>query len=173
MDILEAIRARRSIRKFTDEDVSDAQLKNILEAAMMAPSAGNAQPWQFIVIRRKEHLAKVSKVHPYVGMAAKAPLAILVCGDLSLEKFNGFWVQDCAAATQNLLLACHGLGLGAVWTGVHPLQERETAFRELLNLPETVVPLALVVVGHPDQRLGASSRYKEDRIHHEGWGLKG
>lgn len=169
MEVMEALLTRRSIRKYKDKDVSDEQIRNIIEAAMMAPSAGNAQPWQLVIVRNKELLAKVKDIHPYVGMAAKAPLAILVCGDLSLEKFRGFWVQDCAAATQNLLLACHGLGLGAVWTGIHPLKDREDAFRKLFNLPEQVVPLALVVIGHPDQKPGSTRRYKEDRVHYERW----
>jgi nitroreductase len=102
-------------------------------------------------------------------MAAKAPLGILVCGDLSLEKFKGFWVQDCAAAVQNMLLAAHGLGLGAVWTGIHPLGEREDRFRAQFELPEHVIPFALVVIGHPAQASEAKNRYKKDRVHYETW----
>ena len=172
MEVMEALLTRRSIRKYKDQDVTDEQIRKILEAAMMAPSAGNAQPWQFVIVRDQEVLAKVKDAHPYVGMAAEAPLAILVCGDLSLEKYRGFWVQDCAAATQNLLLACHGLGLGAVWTGIHPLKDREDAFRALCKLPDRVVPFALVVIGHPDQNPRSTSRYKEDRVHYERWQLR-
>ena len=112
MDIFEAIHGRRSIRKYTDEPVSDVDVKKILQAAMVAPSAGNQQRWQFVVVRDRETLERIKDVNPYVPMADHAPLGILVCGDVSLEKHPGFWVQDCSAAVQNLLLAVHGLGLG-------------------------------------------------------------
>jgi nitroreductase len=102
-------------------------------------------------------------------MAAQAPLGILVCADPRLEKYPGFWVQDCAAATQNLLLAVHALGLGGVWTGVYPIEERVAGFRALLDLPEPVVPLSFVVIGHPDQKLPYRSRFKADRVHHDLW----
>ncbi len=169
MELFEALKTRRSIRKFTDEPVSDDELKTVLEAAMMAPSAGNAQPWQFIVVTEQEKLEKIGSINPYAAMAARAPVSILVCGDLSLEKFPGYWVQDCSAAVENMLLAIHGLGLGAVWTGVHPLKERIKGFRDLLGLPEQIQPLAFLVIGHPDQQLKSESRYREDRIHHNQW----
>lgn len=169
MDIIQAIMTRRSIRKFKDKPVSDEQVKTILEAAMMAPSAGNAQPWQFIVVRDKETQAGIKEINPYAGMAVNAPLGILVCGDLSLEKFAGYWVQDCSAAVQNMLLAVHGIGLGAVWTGIHPIKEREEGFASLFNLPEHVIALAYVVIGYPDQAPESQSRFKPERVHDEKW----
>lgn len=169
MTLEKAIHQRRSIRKYTDADVTDQQVETILSAAMMAPSAGNAQPWQFIVIRSKERLAQIKEINPYAGMAQQAPLAILVCGDLSLEKYAGFWVQDCSAAIQNLLLSVHALGLGAVWTGIYPIEERITGVRRLCNLPDHIVPLALIPVGHPAQSPRSSSRFRADRIHNETW----
>lgn len=169
MDVLEAIHTRRSIRKFTADPVLEATVERMLEAAMMAPSAGDAQPWQFVVIRDRKLLAQVKAINPYAAMADRAPLGILVCGDLSLEKFEGFWVQDCSAAVQNLLLAAHGLGLGAVWTGIYPMMDRVRGFRELIDLPGHVVPLALVVIGHPAKRPKAKSRFRPERIHQDKW----
>lgn len=169
MELFEALNTRRSIRKFTDEPVADGDLRAVLEAAMMAPSAGNAQPWQFVVIRDRDTLAKVTSINPYAAMAPKSPVSVLVCGDLSLEKFAGYWVQDCSAAIQNLLLAAHGSGLGAVWTGIYPMQDRVDGFRQLLGLPEHVVPLGLVVLGHPNQHMKSEPRFREDRIHRDRW----
>jgi len=169
MDILEAIHTRRSIRKFTAEPLAEDQLNQLLQAAMAAPSAGNAQPWQFVLITERAILDRIPEFHPYAAMCRQAPAAILVCGDPSLEKYPGYWVQDCAAATQTLLLAAHGLGLGAVWTGVHPDVPREGGLRKLLNIPENIVPFALVPVGHPDQPSGRVERFRPERIHRNTW----
>lgn len=169
MELFEAIMNRRSIRVFTQEDVTDQQITRILEAAMMAPSAGNAQPWQFIVVRNRETQTRITQINRYASFAPKAPVGILVCGDLSLEKFPGYWVQDCSAAMQNLLLAVHGLGLGAVWTGIYPMEERIKGFKSLFHLPEHVIPLGYVVLGHPDRHPTSSSRYNPDRVHMETW----
>jgi nitroreductase len=169
MELLEAIHTRRSIRKYRGQPVSEETVRTILAAAMMAPSAGNVQPWHFIVVTAPEKMARVKDVHPYVGMAPKAPLGILVCGDLRLEKFPGFWVQDCSAAMQNLLLAAHAQGLGAVWTGVHPVAERVARFRAIFELPETVVPLGFAVMGWPEKPGARKDRFKSDRIHRNRW----
>lgn len=167
MQLMEAIHTRRSIRKFTDKDVPDAAIKQILEAAMMAPSAGNAQPWQFVVTTDRERLDATQHFHPHLKMVAQAPVGILLCGDLSLEKYPGFWVQDCSAAMQNMLLAIHDLGLGAVWTGVYPDKGNIQKFSDLFNLPTNVVPLGFVPLGWPDQHPKSTSRYKQDRVHYE------
>ncbi|WP_147820632.1 nitroreductase family protein [Salidesulfovibrio onnuriiensis] len=169
MDIFEALHNRRSIRKFEDKSVSDEDLKAILEATMMAPSAGNAQPWQFVVVTDREKLEAVTKINQYAQMAPKAPVSILVCGDLSLEKYAGYWVQDCSAAIQNMLLAACGKGLGTVWTGIYPMEDRVAGFRELFKLPENVVPLGLIVLGHPAQTPKSESRYRQERIHYNEW----
>lgn len=165
MTLMQAIFERRSIRKFTDKPVPEDMVRTILDAAMAAPSAGNAQPWRFVVVDDRAKLDAVAEVHPYIKMARQAPLGILLCGDLSLEKYAGYWVQDCSAAMQNMLLAIHGLGLGAVWTGIHPMADREAAFAKLFNLPENVIPLGFVPVGWPDQPSAHKSRFREDRIH--------
>jgi len=166
MEIMEALRTRRSIRKFEDRPVPGETVRQVLDAAMMAPSAGNAQPWQFVVVDDRALLEDVAAIHPFVKMAPQAPLGILVCGDLSKEKYAGYWVQDCSAAMQNLLLAAHGLGLGAVWTGVHPMEDRVAAYRKLFNLPGHVIPLGFAPLGWPAQAPASRSRFLEDRIHH-------
>jgi nitroreductase len=169
VEAIEAILTRRSIRKYTDLPVPDATVQELLEAAMSAPSAGNQQPWQFVVIRDRQTLQKVPSVHPYASMVPGAALAILVCGDLHLETHQGYWVQDCSAATQNLLLAAHAQGLGAVWLGVYPREDRVSGLRSLLRLPEHVVPLALIAIGYPDQAKPRAERYDPARVHKDRW----
>lgn len=169
METLEAIFTRRSIRKFKADPVPKEMLEAVLRAAMAAPSAGNAQPWHFIIVDAKEILEEIPKLNPYAKMATEAPLSILVCADLNLEKFKGFWVQDVSAAVQNLLLAAHDLGLGAVWTGIYPVEERVEGFRRLFKLPENIVPLALVPIGFPNQDYAKVDRFKKERIHYNTW----
>ena len=169
METLQAIHSRRSIRKYTDAPVSKDVIITLLKAAMAAPSAGNGQPWQFVVIDDSTALQRIPAIHPYAAMAKNAPCAVMVCGDLSLEKYPGNWMLDCAAATQNLLLAAEDQGLGAVWCGLWPDEERAGKFRELVSLPEKVVPLALVVLGHPDQALKEQDRYDVSRVHWNTW----
>jgi len=169
MDVLETIRTRRSVRKFQDRPVPPQLIEQVLAAAMSAPSARNAQPWHFVVIDDRELLAEIPRINPNARMAAAAAAAILVCGDLELEKSAGFWVVDCAAATENLLLAAHALGLGAVWTGIYPRQQRVEGFRRMLQLPENVVPHSLVPLGYPAEQPEAADRYRPDRIQRNRW----
>ncbi len=170
MELIQGIHTRRSIRKFDPgRDVSDEQIKTILSAAMAAPSAGNAQPWHFVVVRDAALRQRISKSHPYVGMAAQSPVVIVVCAELALEKYPGFWVQDCSAAIQNLLLAARGLELGTVWTGLHPVEERSKAVAEILGLPDGVIALAAIPLGHPAQEFKHQDRYKEERVHSDTW----
>ena len=168
-DVLDFIQRRRSIRKFKDQPVSDEQVEVLLRAAMAAPSAGNEQPWEFVVIRDRAKLDRATEIHPYAGMLKSAPLAILVCGNLDREKHKGMWVQDCSAAVQNLLLAAANIGLGTCWCGVHPAPEREEAFRQLCGLPANVVPFALVAVGVPDEEKGPADYFDPARVHNETW----
>ncbi|NJB68383.1 nitroreductase [Desulfobaculum xiamenense] len=169
MNVLEAIATRRSIRKFTDQPVSADDLRAILEAAMTAPSAGNAQPWHFVLITDRERLDAIPDWHPYSAMCRQAQAAILVCAEPALEKYPGYWVQDCSAATMSILLAAHGLGLGAVWCGVHPDEARAEAARAAYGLPAGIMPFALVPIGHPDQPSGTRERFREERIHRGQW----
>jgi nitroreductase len=170
LDIFDALKTRRSIRAYTDREIKDDDIKTIINAAMMAPSAGNARPWHFIVIKDTNTLSKIKNINPYAKMADNAKAAILICGDISLEKHPGFWVQDCSAATQNLLLAAHGLGMGSVWTGVYPIEERVKGFKELFNLPENIIPLSLSLLGYPEKIPESGSRFEEKKIHYEKWG---
>ncbi|HUT88577.1 MAG TPA: nitroreductase family protein [Thermoguttaceae bacterium] len=169
MDALEAIHTRRSIRRYEEKPVPEEIVEKLLAAAMSAPSANNTQPWHFVVITDRELLDEIPKINPYAKMARGAPLAILVCGDVTLEQVPGYWVVDCAAAVENLLLATHALGLGAVWTGVYPRRDRMDGFRGLLDLPETVAAHSLIVLGYPAETLPREDRYREDRVHRDGW----
>ncbi len=166
MDLLEGIRTRRSIRRFQARPVPRGLIRTMIEAAMFAPSARNAQPWQFVVIDDRQVLASYGKKHPNAEMAKDAPLGILVCGDLRLELSPGYWPVDCAAAVQNLLLAAHAVGLGAVWTGVYPREDRMRTLREMCGLPPEVQPHSLVVIGYPAESPPMPDRFRADRVHH-------
>ena len=169
MDCLAAIKTRRSVGAFKPDPVDDAAVETILRCGMQAPSACNEQPWQFVVIRDKAVLEKIGGINPYAAYAKNAPVAVLVAGDTALDKCGGYWVQDCSACAENMLLAAHALGLGAVWTGIYPLSERITAFQALFALPETVTPLALLVLGHPASTPAPQDRLRRERIHHDRW----
>lgn len=160
---------RSSIRKYTSRPVTDEQIQQLLKAAMSAPSAGNEQPWEFVVIKERKILSAIPKFHPYSLMLYEASVAILVCGDLSREKYSGYWVQDCSAATENILLQAVDLGLGAVWLGIHPNEERVSGMRKLLNIPEAFVPFSLVSVGYPAEQKEPSDRFDSSRIHYDTW----
>jgi nitroreductase len=170
MDTLQAIQTRRSIRKFKEQAVPEELIQKLLEAAMLAPSARNQQPWHFVVIDDRSILDRVGDINPNAHMAKVAPLGILVCGDERLEKSPGYWVVDCAAAVENILLAAHALGLGAVWTGVYPREERMKGLAELIGLPGNVIAHSLVVVGYPgEQPSPATDRFHPDRIRRNRW----
>jgi nitroreductase len=169
MDAIDAILSRRSIRRYTDQPVSDETIKELLEAAMSAPSAGNEQPWHFLVIREREILDEIPKYHQYSHMLKDAPVAIMVCGDKRLQKYEGYWVQDCSAATENILIAAQAKGLGGVWLGVYPIESRVTALRKLLGIPEQVTPFSLISLGYPAEQKPRSERYDESRIHQNQW----
>lgn len=169
MELFEALRTRRSIRKYNAEPVSDDDIHAMLDAAMHAPSACNEQPWHFVVVRGAEGRAALAKTSPYTHMAAAAPVVIVVCGDLNYDKASGMWVQDCAAATQNLLLAARGREIGSVWCGVHPQKEREEIIRAALGLPEHIIPFSLICLGHTDSEFREEHRFHEDRIRREKW----
>ena len=170
MDIIEAIFTRRSIRKYQNRDVPPELIEKLLRAAMQAPSARNAQPWEFILLEDRSLLAEIPKICPNAPMAPEAPLGILVCGNLDFEKSEGFWVIDCSAAIQNMLLAAHGLALGAVWCGIYPRQPRIEGIRQLLGIPDRVIPHSLVLVGYPAESPPSVDRYHPDRVYKNRWG---
>ena len=162
--------SRRSIRKYTDEPVGDDLVERLLRAAMAAPSAGNQQPWRFVVLRDRDAMRAITDFHPYARMLPTAPVAVLVCGDPSGVKWPQMWEQDCAAATENLLIEAVQLGLGAVWLGIHPLAVRVEGIRGLLGIPDHVMPFAIVPVGWPAERKEpAADRYDEARVHRDRW----
>ncbi len=169
MDVLDAIRTRRSIRLYHDRPVPEDLIHQVLEAAMSAPSARNAQPWHFVVLDDRAILDRIPTFAPNAEMVRRAPVAILVCADPGLELSPGYYPLDCAAATENLLLAAHGSGLGAVWCGIYPVQPRIDGFRRLLGLPQDVVPHSLVVLGFPAERPPDQDRSRPERIHRNGW----
>jgi nitroreductase len=166
---VDTIRNRRSIRKYTAQPVSQELVTRLLEAAMSAPSAGNEQPWEFIVITDRETMQAITKVHPYSQMLKEAPLAIVVCGNLDREKYPGFWIEDCSAATENILLEAENIGLGGVWLGVYPHDERVKGISELLGLPSSVIPLSLVALGYPAEKKPPAERFDPLRIHTNHW----
>jgi nitroreductase len=169
MDTLDAIRTRRSIRKYEPKEVPEELVEKAIAAAMMAPSARNAQPWQFVVLTDRGLLRQIPKINPHAWMVEHAPVAVLICGDLSLEISAGYWPVDCAAAAQNLLLAAHAMGLGAVWTGVYPRRERMDGLRDLLDLPEHVIAHTLIPMGYPAEHPTSKDRFRADRVRRNGW----
>ena len=164
---IDIILSRRSIRRYTDEDVSNADMVRLLEAGMAAPSANNRQPWHFVVVREEERLKKLSEAHPYGKMLAEAGAAIAVCGDMNVAP--DYWIQDCSAATENILIAVAALGLGAVWLGCHPRPERVAAIRKILDIPEHLGVLSLISIGHPAEEKEPRTQYDEARVHKETW----
>jgi nitroreductase len=164
MDTLLAIQTRRSIRRYTDQSIGEEKLDIILRAAMAAPSAGNSQSWRFVVVDDKKLLASIASLSPYAAMASAAPMAIIICADLNAEKYPDFWPQDCAAAMQNMLLAAHAQGLGAVWCGIHPEKEREAAFSRAFSLPDNYAVFGVMVLGHPADTPPPADRFDMNKV---------
>jgi len=165
MDAIKAIRTRRSIRKYKPTEVSEEVVNELVNAGMHAPTARNIQPWHFIVVNDRHLLDKLAIAHPYAKMLQQATLAILVCGDKKLQEAEGYIVQDCSAATQNILLAAHAHGLGAVWLGMFPREERIKKVSELLEIPDHILPVSLISIGYPDEQKEAPERFKKEKIH--------
>ena len=171
---IENIMTRTSIRQYKDQPVEQEKIDIMLKAAMAAPTAVNLQPWHFIVITDKQTIGQLSGRQP-----TNAPLLIAVCGDTNKTtmpdgkgKLPDFWIQDVSAATENLLLAAHALGLGAVWTGIYPVMERTAEVANVLNCPQNIVPLADVRIGYPDESPEPKNKFKEENISYEKFGGK-
>jgi nitroreductase len=173
MDVLriENLFARRSIRAFTAEPVDPAQIEMLLRAAMAAPSAANRKPWHFVVVTDAGVRRALAEEHPHAAMVVQAPLAIVPCGDpsLSIPDRTDYWIQDLAAATENILLAATGLGLGSVWCGVHPVPERVEGVRRVLGIPGSVTPFALIAIGHSAEHKEPRTQYDSQRVHADRW----
>lgn len=164
---LSIIFSRRSIRRYASGPVTDEEIKALLEAGMAAPSANNVRPWHMVVVTERRLLAALAEAHPYGKMTAHASLAIAVCGDRDASPH--YWVQDCSAATENILIAAAALGLGAVWLGCHPNQDREAAIRAVLGIPQSIGVLSLVPVGRPAEHKPARTQFDPSRCHRERW----
>ena len=159
---------RRSVRKYTDERVSEEAIEKLLRAAMRAPSAMNLQPWEFVVVRQRETLDTLSRVQPYAKMLQQAACAVVICGNTKRGK-GGFWVQDCSAATQNLLLEAVHLGLGAVWLGLYPMEMRAREVQSILNLPEHIMPLNMISIGRPAEQPQPMDSFDTAKVYYERW----
>lgn len=167
MELKDALLRRRSVRKYTDEAVSDEMISELMHAAMSGPSACNKVPWEFYAVTAPEVLEKLRKASRFTNM--KAPLAIIVCGNLSRAlpmQMAEYWVQDCSAATENILLRAVDLGLGSCWCGIHPQQRAVENVREMLGLPEEHVPLNIIYIGHPAEAPEARDQYREEFVHY-------
>ena len=169
MDTLTAIHTRRSIREYQDKNIPEELVLELLKAAMASPSARNQQPWEFVVITDPGLRNQIPAVCPFAQMIVDAPLAILVCGNLKIETAQGYWEIDCAAATQNLLLAAHALGLGAVWLGVHPHETLIDGTKKLFNIPDHVTPLGIISLGYPEETKPPRENYNPERVHRNKW----
>lgn len=166
MDVLTAIKTRRSIRQFLPTKVEREKIEELLRLAMCAPSAGNQQPWHFIVVDDEKIKNEIADMHPYAKMLFDAPACIIVLGDTSLEKYKGYWVQDCSAAIMNIITAAPALNLQTVWCGIYPTEERVKDFKDYFNLPNNIIPLGLVVLGYSPQTGFYVDRFKPERIHY-------
>jgi nitroreductase len=169
---LEIIHQRKSVRNYTDQKVEKEKLETLVKAGMAAPTAVNKQPWAFVVIDDKDVLNQLGDALPYAKMAKKAGGAIIVCGDLSkaLEGWEQeFWIQDCSAATQNILLAAESMGLGAVWTAAYPAKDRMKSVIDILNLPEHIIPLNVIPIGYPKGIEKPKDKWKPENMHWQKW----
>jgi nitroreductase len=163
---LHIIFSRRSIRAYTGEPVSEQDIHSLLEAGMSAPSASNRKPWHFVVVTDRQQLQALADAQPYGKMLANAAVGIAVCGDPAI---SDWWVQDCTAATENILIAAVGLGLGGVWLGSHGRPEREQAVRDVLGIPDRIGVLSLLSIGHPAEKKEARTQYDPVRVHENKW----
>lgn len=166
---MNSIYKRRSIRKFSNREVDITHINKLVKAAMNAPSAGNEQPWEFIIITERTILDQIPMVHPYATMAKQAAAAILVCADKKRFNHGELWIQDCSAATENLLLEITESGLGGVWLGVYPREDRIKGLKELIKLPENIIPFSLVPLGYAAEDKKPNDRFDKERIHYNGW----
>lgn len=168
---IENIMSRTSVRKFTDRAIAKDTLETIVKAGMAAPTAVNKQPWDFVVVTEREVLDSLMANHPYSNLAT-ATAAIIVCGNME-KAMEGdgqaYWIQDCSAATENILLASHALGLGAVWCGVYPMQDRIVPVRETLKLPSYVTPLNIISMGYPAEDPDPKDKWNPSNVHYQQW----
>ena len=167
METFEAILKRRTIRRYKSRDITEDQIKRLLEAAMAAPSAHNSQPWKFVVVKDKDMRDRLSKVHPSSWMCAGASLVIVVCGD----KGDIQWIEDCSAAAENMLLSATDMGLGGCWIAARGTKysgkDDEQVIRDILGIPKTAGVLCMLSFGYPDEEKAPRTQYMEEKVHRE------
>ncbi len=174
MELYEGLISRRSIRKYTGDKILEKDILEMVRAGMYAPSANNKRPWHFLIVDDREAIGRIIKFHPYAKMLEHASHAIVVCGDEKLESSKGYYLLDCSASVQNILLAAHSMGHGAVWLGIEPRAERKKAVKEIFGLPEHIQPLAIISIGVPaslPQTL--PDRFEPEKIRRNYWEDKG
>ncbi len=167
--MLEAIRNRRSIRKYLNKPISDEKLMALLRSAMQAPSARNTQPWEFVVTQSRDIMNRIPEFHPYASMVPSSGAVILVCGNKELQSETEYILEDCSAAIQNILLEAVNQELGAVWLGVYPRMDRIKGMINLFNLPDHILPVALVSLGFPGETKDFEDRFTKAKIHKDIW----
>lgn len=172
--VIDCIMTRASVRSYTGEQVSDSLVSKILRAGMAAPTAANQQPWHFVVINEQNLKDSITDAFEYTKMVKDCSFAVVVCGDMD-NLFQGdvpdggFWVEDCSAASENMLLAAHALGIGGVWCGIYPLKDREQRLRAILNLPSNLTPLNVMAFGYPAQPVAPKDKWAPSKIHYNAY----
>jgi nitroreductase len=170
--MIETIMTRTSIRAYEERPVEDEKVETLLRAAMAAPSACNKQPWRFVVIKNRQTLKNLAEQFSNMPMVGDAALAIVVCGDMNHtmpEEGQTYWIQDAAAATENILLAAHAIGLGAVWCGIYPRMERVASLKGLLGMPDNIVPFSVIPMGYPAESRAPKDKWNPGNVHYEVW----
>lgn len=169
--ILNNILNRKSVRQYNEEQIEKEDLITILKAGMAAPSTCNFQPWNFIIIQNKNTLNDMADIHKYAKMFKNAKAGIIVTGDMqkTLKNSEDYWIEDCSAATENILLAIEALGLGGVWTGIYPSENRVNKLKNYFNLPKNIIPFNLIAIGHPKGKQNIKNKWDESKIHWEKW----
>ncbi len=169
MDLFQTMHSRRSVRRFSDEPLTEAQLERLFRAAMSAANSGNQQPWRFVVIDDPTLRDTIGALEIERGPYHVSPQLVVVCADIGAMQWKMHWLADCGGAIQNLLLAAHGMGLGAVWQELYPYHRRVAEVRRLLGIPDTVYPMAVVAVGHPSDRPEPADRYDPAKVKRNHW----
>lgn len=165
--VIDNILNRKSVRKYTSQKVEQDKIDILLKAGMASPSAMNKQPWEFIVISDKKTLENIAKILPYALPAKNASVAIIVCGNSDVS--GVYWVQDCSAVAENILLAAESLKLGAVWCGIYPQEDRVKGIQHLLMIPKNIIPLCVIPVGYPAGGELPKQKYNPSKIHNNKW----
>jgi len=170
-DAISVIHKRKSVRNFTGESVTQNEIDILLKAAMAAPSAVNCQPWEFILVTDRKTLDALGDALPFAKMIFKAGAAIIVCGvpAKAHKQMEEYAVIDATLASQNILLAAEAIGLGAIWTAAYPYPDRMKSVKTILNIPEDIIPLNVIPIGHPTGEDNPKEKFNPEKIHHEIW----